>query len=167
MTPKVWFAVDVTVSPNAADAVEEAMADLADLGTSLDTLKRSESESVVITGFFSEPADLAEIRSHLDTTLGIHEISSDTIRSIELRTFEDADRLVKMNGREVFKFATRVMVSSAEALNLMFKEAPSSLGQSSTATPVGGRGAVLSSGVRHRIVMVESDVPSLAATPMP
>jgi 3-oxoacyl-[acyl-carrier-protein] synthase III len=32
------------------------------------------------------------------------------------RTFADADRLVKMNGREVFKFATRVMVSSAEAL---------------------------------------------------
>ena len=32
------------------------------------------------------------------------------------RTFENADRLVKMNGREVFKFATRVMVSSAEAL---------------------------------------------------
>ncbi|MFL5972070.1 MAG: beta-ketoacyl-ACP synthase III [Gaiellaceae bacterium] len=32
------------------------------------------------------------------------------------RTFEDADRLVKMNGREVFKFATRVLVSSAQAL---------------------------------------------------
>ena len=32
------------------------------------------------------------------------------------RTFEDADRLVKMTGREVFKFATRVMVSSAQAL---------------------------------------------------
>jgi len=32
------------------------------------------------------------------------------------RTFENADRLVKMNGREVFKFATRVMVSSADAL---------------------------------------------------
>jgi 3-oxoacyl-[acyl-carrier-protein] synthase-3 len=32
------------------------------------------------------------------------------------RTFEDPDRLVKMNGREVFKFATRVMVSSAEKL---------------------------------------------------
>jgi 3-oxoacyl-[acyl-carrier-protein] synthase-3 len=32
------------------------------------------------------------------------------------RTFADPDRLVKMNGREVFKFATRVMVSSAEAL---------------------------------------------------
>jgi 3-oxoacyl-[acyl-carrier-protein] synthase-3 len=32
------------------------------------------------------------------------------------RQFEDPDRLVKMNGREVFKFATRVMVSSAEAL---------------------------------------------------
>jgi 3-oxoacyl-[acyl-carrier-protein] synthase III len=32
------------------------------------------------------------------------------------RTFEDGDKLVKMNGREVFKFATRVMVSSAEAL---------------------------------------------------
>jgi 3-oxoacyl-[acyl-carrier-protein] synthase III len=32
------------------------------------------------------------------------------------RRFENPDRLVKMNGREVFKFATRVMVSSAEAL---------------------------------------------------
>jgi 3-oxoacyl-[acyl-carrier-protein] synthase-3 len=30
------------------------------------------------------------------------------------RHFDDADKLVKMNGREVFKFATRVMVSSAE-----------------------------------------------------
>jgi 3-oxoacyl-[acyl-carrier-protein] synthase III len=32
------------------------------------------------------------------------------------RRFEDSDKLVKMNGREVFKFATRVMVSSAEAV---------------------------------------------------
>jgi 3-oxoacyl-[acyl-carrier-protein] synthase III len=32
------------------------------------------------------------------------------------RHFEDADRLVKMNGREVFKFASRVLVSSAEAV---------------------------------------------------
>ncbi|MEX2210276.1 MAG: beta-ketoacyl-ACP synthase III [Gaiellaceae bacterium] len=32
------------------------------------------------------------------------------------RHFEDPDRLVKMNGREVFKFATRVLVTSAEAV---------------------------------------------------
>jgi 3-oxoacyl-[acyl-carrier-protein] synthase-3 len=32
------------------------------------------------------------------------------------RRFEDGDKLVKMNGREVFKFATRVMVSSAQAV---------------------------------------------------
>ena len=32
------------------------------------------------------------------------------------RRFEDGDKLVKMNGREVFKFATRVMVTSAEAV---------------------------------------------------
>jgi 3-oxoacyl-[acyl-carrier-protein] synthase III len=32
------------------------------------------------------------------------------------RKFDDPDGLVKMNGREVFKFATRVMVTSAEAL---------------------------------------------------
>jgi 3-oxoacyl-[acyl-carrier-protein] synthase III len=32
------------------------------------------------------------------------------------RLFEAPDKLVKMNGREVFKFATRVLVSSAEAL---------------------------------------------------
>jgi 3-oxoacyl-[acyl-carrier-protein] synthase-3 len=32
------------------------------------------------------------------------------------RHFDDAGRFVKMNGREVFKFATRVMVTSAEAI---------------------------------------------------
>lgn len=32
------------------------------------------------------------------------------------RIFDDPDRHVKMNGREVFKFATRVLVSSAEAV---------------------------------------------------
>src|SRR5919206_2047420 len=32
------------------------------------------------------------------------------------RTFENPDRFVKMNGREVFKFATRVMVTSADAI---------------------------------------------------
>ena len=32
------------------------------------------------------------------------------------RKFEDPDGYVKMNGREVFKFATRVMVSSADAI---------------------------------------------------
>ena len=32
------------------------------------------------------------------------------------RKFDDPEKFVKMNGREVFKFATRVMVSSAEAI---------------------------------------------------
>ena len=32
------------------------------------------------------------------------------------RRFDDPEKFVKMNGREVFKFATRVMVSSAEAI---------------------------------------------------
>ena len=32
------------------------------------------------------------------------------------RHFEDPDSMLKMNGREVFRFATRVMVSSAEAV---------------------------------------------------
>jgi 3-oxoacyl-[acyl-carrier-protein] synthase-3 len=32
------------------------------------------------------------------------------------RSFDDPEKFVKMNGREVFKFATRVMVSSAEAI---------------------------------------------------
>src|SRR6059058_3273730 len=32
------------------------------------------------------------------------------------RKFDDPDKHVKMNGREVFKFATRVMVTSAEAI---------------------------------------------------
>lgn len=108
MTPKVWFAVDVTVSPNAADAVEQALGDLADLGTSIDTLKRSQKESVVLTGFFSEPPDLEEVSRDLDTTLRICQISPDEIRTIETRTVEDADWLAEWKRhwqpREVGRF---------------------------------------------------------------
>jgi 3-oxoacyl-[acyl-carrier-protein] synthase-3 len=32
------------------------------------------------------------------------------------RHFDDPDAMLRMNGREVFKFATRVMISSAEAV---------------------------------------------------
>src|SRR5580765_8214009 len=32
------------------------------------------------------------------------------------RKFDEPEKYVKMNGREVFKFATRVLVSSAEAI---------------------------------------------------
>src|SRR5207247_9002095 len=32
------------------------------------------------------------------------------------RHFDEPDKFVKMNGREVFKFATRVLVTSAEAI---------------------------------------------------
>ena len=35
---------------------------------------------------------------------------------VQMDILADPDRLVKMNGREVFKFATRVLVSSAEAV---------------------------------------------------
>jgi len=38
------------------------------------------------------------------------------LRPSKIMGFEDPDRLVKMNGREVYKFATRVLVSSAEAV---------------------------------------------------
>lgn len=95
MTTKVWYAVDVTISPNAAAAVEETLGDLADLGTAIDTLKRARDESVIVTGFFSEPADLADIRRELHATLRIHEISSDAIRNLETRTVEDADWLAE------------------------------------------------------------------------
>ena len=45
------------------------------------------------------------------------------------RHFENPDSYVKMNGREVFKFATRVMVSSAER-----RSSPSAARRSTTST---------------------------------
>lgn len=95
MTPQAWFAVDVTVSPEAAPAAEEALAGIADRGTSLDSLRKRPGEAVVVTGYLSAEADLTEIRRSLDVMLAVHGFSADSLHDITLRTVEDIDWLAE------------------------------------------------------------------------
>lgn len=95
MTHGTWFAVDVTVSPEAATAVEEALAAVSDLGTSLDSLRKHSDEAVVVTGFCSEMPGLTEVRRILDAMLAVHRIPTKAIRQIAKRTVENADWLAE------------------------------------------------------------------------
>lgn len=95
MTSQAWFAVDVTVSPEATTAAEEALADLADLGSSLDSLRKQPGEAVVVTGYLSAEPDLTEIRRSLDVMLAVHGFSADSLHDITPRTVEDADWLAE------------------------------------------------------------------------
>lgn len=93
MTHETWFAVDVTVSPEAATAVEEALAAVSDLGTSLDSLRKHSDEAVVVTGFCSEMPGLTDVRLILDAMLAVHSIPTKVIHQVAMRTVENADWL--------------------------------------------------------------------------
>lgn len=95
MIAKRWFALDVTVSAGVADIVEEALADTSDLGTSIDSLKKSREAPVCISAFFSEPPSLAEVRANVEAAITDHGFPTDSVSSIELRTVEDADWLAE------------------------------------------------------------------------
>ncbi|MBK9214119.1 MAG: 50S ribosomal protein L11 methyltransferase [Chloracidobacterium sp.] len=95
MTHETWFAVDVTVSPEAAPAVEEGLAAVSDLGTSLDSLRKHSDETVVVTGFLSEIPDITDVRHILDAMLAAHGLPTNVIHQVAMRTVENADWLAE------------------------------------------------------------------------
>lgn len=95
MTAKQWFAIDIVVSPAAADAAEEALAIVADLGTSLDGLRKHPGEPVSISGFFAEIPDVRDVRKSIENALNIHGVPLDAVMSIKSRTVNDADWLAE------------------------------------------------------------------------
>lgn len=88
-----WFAYDVTVEPAASEAVEHALNELDALGTEINHLRRKDSDTVTVIGYFNElPAEDA-VRDQLDLALNIYGLNASVVHGLGHREVENQDWL--------------------------------------------------------------------------
>lgn len=88
-----WFAIEIEVAPEAAEAVEFAFNSLESLGTEINHLRKTGAESVTVIGYFSELPDDEAVQDELHYALRSYGLSEDAIISVARHEIADADWL--------------------------------------------------------------------------
>ena len=86
-----WFAYDVTVEPAASDAVEHALNELDALGTEINHLRRKDSDTVTVVGYFNELPTEDFVRDQLKRALDIYGLEEYVVHELGHREVEDQD----------------------------------------------------------------------------
>jgi ribosomal protein L11 methyltransferase len=93
---KKWFAVDVSLVPEAVEAVEFGLNEAGAEGTEYSTLGKKEiGETVSVVGYFDEKPNLKAIESEIKNSLTIYNLPFDSIKEIALREVENHDWLAE------------------------------------------------------------------------
>ncbi|MGB7203453.1 MAG: 50S ribosomal protein L11 methyltransferase [Pyrinomonadaceae bacterium] len=92
---KTWYAVDVVVEKAAAEAIEFGFDQLDALGTATDQLRRSNAETVTVTGYFNALPDDKILQNELKNALRIYDFDDSATHSITQSEIEDTDWLVE------------------------------------------------------------------------
>ena len=92
---KIWLALEITANSNASEAIEFALNELDALGTEINNLGKTPSETLTVIGYFNEKPDEVYLRSQISNALRIYDLSDDAIKQIEWRDVEDQDWLVE------------------------------------------------------------------------
>lgn len=93
---KTWFAVDVSLAPDAVEAVESALNEAGADGTEYSTLGKKEiGETVSVVGYFTEKPDLRIVKSEIENSLAIYNLPSESIKKIVSREVENEDWLAE------------------------------------------------------------------------
>ena len=88
-----WFAVEITVEPEAAEAIEHAFNSLESLGTEINHLRKTEIEGVTVIGYFNELPDDEVIQDEVHYALRTYGLGENAIRNIERREVVNEDWL--------------------------------------------------------------------------
>ena len=88
-----WYAYDVTAEPAASDAVEHALNELGALGTEINHLRRTDSDTVTVVGYFNELPAEESVRDELGRALSIYELNESSIHELKNREVENQDWL--------------------------------------------------------------------------
>src|SRR5256714_1704402 len=87
---RLWYAVDVSLSAEACEAVEYALMEAGALGTG----SKDESNGVArVSAYFPKTPEKEKVRAGLLEALRLYEIPSSSVGEIELREVEDRDWL--------------------------------------------------------------------------
>src|SRR5690348_17264966 len=92
----MWFALDVTLTARAREAVEYALMEAGALGTETDAAAGSsaeESSRARVTAYFDSPPDVERVRASLLEALRIYGLESSDVREMRPREVEGRDWL--------------------------------------------------------------------------
>lgn len=90
-----WFALEVTVSAEAAEAVEFGLNELDACGTEINNLGREKTEKLTVIGYFNEQFADQIWRQTLLGAVQIYGFSADAIEKVEWREIENQDWLAE------------------------------------------------------------------------
>jgi len=91
----VWYAVRITVSSNAAEAMEFCLNELGALGTEIDQLRKKPTDDVTVVGYFNELPEANLLDSQLYTSLSIYQLDRSAVRSVTTDVVEETDWLAE------------------------------------------------------------------------
>jgi ribosomal protein L11 methyltransferase len=89
---RTWCALEVKLDAEACEAVEYGFMEAGSLGTETSS---SDERFTRITGYFTQPPNVEELRSKLIEALRIYDLRASTLRELSLREIEDRDWLAE------------------------------------------------------------------------
>ncbi|MEQ1921489.1 MAG: 50S ribosomal protein L11 methyltransferase [Pyrinomonadaceae bacterium] len=93
--PQKWFAVDIMTRPEMSEAVEFALNELDALGIEIDSLRKTASKDLKVTGYFHELPDAEELENKIKAGITIYEVAPDTEYSVTTRDVVNQDWLAE------------------------------------------------------------------------
>lgn len=90
---KFWHVIDVTVAPQAAEAIEYALNELDSIGTEINNLRKTQDAPVRVSGYFEAETDEQVLRGQINEALRIYGFDADVVSLLEWRRLVDADWL--------------------------------------------------------------------------
>lgn len=93
--PQKWFAIDITVKPDAAEAIEYAFNTLDSLGTEINHLPKSPGDAITVIGYFNKLPNDEAVLDEIHYSLRVHELTEDAVLTIERREVENRDWLIE------------------------------------------------------------------------
>ena len=95
MLQQSWHSVNITVAPDAAEAVEFAFNELGTLGTEINHMQKNTGNTVLVVGYFDAKPDEDLVRFELREALRIYGMPSMSVHSIESHWVEYTDWLAE------------------------------------------------------------------------
>lgn len=90
---QVWYALEITVEPQAAEAIEFAFNELDSIGTEINHLRRKDKDDVKVIGYFSEVLDDQTREETLEESLRVYGYSTGVVKNTEWRRIGYTDWL--------------------------------------------------------------------------
>ena len=91
----LWYSISVTVAPECAEAIEYAFNSLEALGTEINHLRKKNSETVTVVGYFNDLPDDERFQDELHYALKAYGFTDEAATLVERKQIENTDWLAE------------------------------------------------------------------------